>query len=313
MQNLKLRIIGGVIGFVGLTATAAPAQILFSTSTGVDSNNNIETVGTGSSAYQVDTNWTVAGYYDSYGLTRADVFGSNVSNPNGLIGDPINSPSATRTFGYNADVVTGGNRPGWYNPGTGAQWIAPSVNENNGGTPIDPPGNYVFQLNLAPYINPKSGEVTINIGDINADNHFELAISGTSAAESFVATPFATQETWGSPGDSDTFSFSPKDGTTLDVIIANSNDQTNNGQYSYQKNPTGFLISDLTVTQASGKTPAQDKMTPTAQIDYGVAPSSGPVYRQRLVSAPEPGTWLIMGAFILITISQVRRQKASSN
>ena len=183
MQNLKLNVIGRLLGLSVLLASSAQAQVLFSTSTGVNgSNNNIQTIGTGSKAYKVDANWTVAGFYDAYGLSRSDVFGKSVSDPNGLISDPISSPSATRTFGYDAYVITGGNRPGWYNPGDGAQWLGASLNENNGGTPVDPPGNYVYQLNLSKYINPNGGLVTLNIGSINADNHYELAINGSVAA-----------------------------------------------------------------------------------------------------------------------------------
>ncbi len=309
MQNLNIKVIGGVLGLVLAATTASPAAVLFSTSTGVDSNNNIQTIGKGSSAYKVDANWTVAGYYDSYGLTRADVFGKGVSNPNGMIGDPISSPSATRTFGYSADVITGGNRPGWYNPGDGAQWLGASLNENNGGAPVDPPGNYVFQLDLSKYINPNGGLVSVDIGAINADNHYELAINGSVAAESYLAKAFATQETWNKPGDAVQFSFSPKDGAILDVIVANSNDQLRNGVYYADKNPTGFLIDNLTVTQASGPTPARDTMTSTAKLNNSAAPNSGPVFQQRLVSAPEPGTWVIMAAFIAITAFQVKNKK----
>ena len=310
MHNFKKQILGGTMA-IALAATAQ-AEVVFQTSTGVQgSNNNILTVNSGSGSYKVDSNWKVAGYYDSYGLTRGDVFGSNISNANALLNTGlISSPTATRTFGYDAYVNTGGNRPGWYNPNDGTQWIGASLNENNGGTPMDAPGNYVFQLDLSQYIDPNSGLVTVNIAGINADNHYEIAIDGSVAEESFLAKAFDTQETWNRPGDAFSFSFSPKDGTMLDVIVANSNDQLRNGAYYYDKNPAGFMIDGLTVSQASGPTPAQDKLTSTKAIGYSVTSGTGPVYQQRLVSAPEPGTWLILAAFVLITVSQARNKKA---
>jgi len=154
--------------------------------------------------------------------------------------------------------------------------------------------------------------VSVDIGSINADNHYELAINGSVASESYLAKPFATQETWNKPGDSVDFSFSPKDGALLDVIVANSNDQLSNGKYAYDKNPTGFMIDDLTVTQASGPTPKRDQLTPTAKVNYSVTPYTGPVYQQRLVSAPEPSTWVILAAFVAITVVQAKRSQNRS-
>jgi len=270
-------------------------------STGVDTDNNIINTPSG----EVDTNWKFTGYYDSYGLTRGQVFGSGVSDANGAIGYNISSAAAsaatTGPVDTNAAVVTGGNRPGWYNPGTGAQWIAPTQDEANGGIPINPPGNYEYQMNLSPFVSTTGGLVTITIADINADNHFQLAIGNESAAE-YLAVPFATQETWGSKGPSLTITFSPLDGTTLDVIIANNNDQTNGaGQYVYSKNPTGFLISGMSISQASGPTPKQDKLVNARTANGSAFSGSGPVYHN-LVAAPEPSTWFIMGSFLLIVL-----------
>ncbi len=180
-----------------------------------------------------------------------------------------------------AYLVTGGNRPGWYNPGNGAQWLSLAPNQQNGGIPLNPPGNYKYQMNLSPYVNPNGGEVTITVADVNADNHFEFAIGNSITAQEYLAEPFATQETWGSKGPSLSFSFSPRDGSALDLIIANNNDQTNGaGKYSYQKNPTGFLISGMQISQASGPTPKQDKMVSAITINGAAAPGSGIVYRR---------------------------------
>jgi len=282
--------------------------------TGVDTNNNnISSVSTASSTATVDKNWSFVGYFDSYGITRGQVFGSSVSDPSGAIGYNISSAAAsaastgpTDTAAY---VITGGNRPGWYNPGNGAQWLADLPNQNNGGIPINPPGNYQYQLNLSPYISTTGGLVTVTISGINADNHYELAIANSVAAKAFLVEPFATQETWNVPGNQVSFSFSPKDGTTLDLIVANSNDQTSNGKYVYEKNPTGFLISKMAVTQASGPTPAQDKMISLATVTGATAPGSGTVYSHQLVAAPEPSTWAILGAFLLLAIMGSRFQK----
>jgi hypothetical protein len=202
------------------------------------------------------------------------------------------------------------NRPGWYNPGTGAQWLSLYPTQSNGGVPLDPPGNYVYQLSLSPYINSNGGEVTINIGAVNADNHFEFAIGGSVAAEEYLAEPFATTETWNTAGTAVTFSFSPADGTTLDLIIANDNDQVSrSGAYDYSKNPTGFMIRDLTVSQASGPTPSRNTLTPTAQVNKGVVPYTGTVYSASLIAAPEPAAWMVMGGFVLIALGSGRFRK----
>ena len=272
--------------------------------TGVDTNNNIKDNSQGT---EVDTNWNFTQFDDSYNLTRSDVFGASVTNPNGAIGYNISSAAASAASieptHIAANVVPVANRPGWYNPGTGAQWLSLYPTQTNGGVPLDPPGNYVFQLNLSPYINSNGGEVTINIGAVNADNHFALAIGGSVAQEVYLAEPFARQETWNTPGTSETFSFSPADGTTLDLIIANNNDQvTGTGAYSYAKNPIGFMLSDLTVTQASGATPPRDAMTPTSTVDSSVVAGSGTVYSHSLIAAPEPAAWMVMGSFVLIAL-----------
>jgi len=282
-------------------------------STGVDgADNNIETISTAAGTVEVDTNWSYQGYYDSYNLTRGDVFGSKVSNPNAAITDPITASNATPYGTHYADVITGGDRPGWYKPANGSQWIGVSQNEQNGGTPIDPPGNYVFSLNLAGLVNPNGGEVHLDIGEINADNHFELAISNSAQEKSYLLTPFATQETWDTSGVQDlAFNFSPKDGQTLDVIVANSNDQLSNGKYVPQKNPTGFLISDLAITQDSGPTPAQDKMASTNSLEKAVAPGSGLVMRPSIVAAPEPGSCVTMLGFAGVAAWQLRRRNKS--
>ena len=52
--------------------------------TGVDTNNNIVTTTVGSTTTTQDTNWSFVGYFDSYGLTRGQVFGSSVSEPERL-------------------------------------------------------------------------------------------------------------------------------------------------------------------------------------------------------------------------------------
>jgi len=270
-------------------------------STGVDTNNNIST----SNGTEIDSNWQFTGYYDSYGITRGEAFGSTVSNPNGAIGYDISSAATSAaTTGHvdtDAAVVTGANRPAWYTPSGGAQWISDVSTQANGGIPINPPGNYEYQMNLSPFVSTTGGLVTITIADINADNHFQLAI-GNSTADEYLAIPFATTETWGSKGPSLTITFSPLDGTTLDVIIANDNDQLNSkGQYVYDKNPTGFEISGLTVSQASGPTPAQDKLVNARSANSAVVPGSGPVFHN-LVAAPEPSTWAIMASFLLIAL-----------
>ena len=282
------------------------SKTVFSLSTGVEgNNNNLQTIVSGGTKETVDTNWKFDSYYDSYGLTRGMVFGNSVSDPNGRIGYNISSAKASAASLGNADtsayVITGGNRPGWYNPGTGAQWLGPSNNEQNGGTPINPPGNYEFSLDLSKYINKKGGLVTVSIADINADNHYELAVGGSVQEMMDLVKPFATQETWNVPGNKFTFTFSPADGTTLDLILANANDQLNGGKYSYQKNPTGFLISGMTVSQASGPTPAADKMVWKNTVVGAVVAGSGTVYSHNLVAAPEPGQWLLMGSFLAIT------------
>ena len=200
-------------------------------------------------------------------------------------------------------MVSVANRPGWYNPGTGAQWLSLYPTQTNGGIPLNPPGNYVYQLNLSPFINAGGGEVTLSFGGINADNHFALAIGGSVAAQEYLAEPFAKQETWNTPGTPVTFSFSPADGTILDLIIANNNDQiTGSGAYNYSKNPTGFMVSDLTISQASGATPPRDPMTPTTTVNGGVPSGSGTVYSRSLIAAPEPKAWMVMGGFVLIAL-----------
>jgi hypothetical protein len=308
MQSIfsKHTILLPLAAFALLSANSFATSPTFST--GVDTNNNISTSG----GTTVDSNWQFTGFYDSYGLTRGQVFGSGVSDPNGAIGYNISSAAeSAATTGHvdtNATLVTGGNRPGWYNPGTGAQWISDVGTQSNGGIPINPPGNYQYTMNLSPYVNSTGGLVTITIADINADNHFELAI-GNASAEEYMAIPFATQETWGSKGPSLTITFSPLDGTDLNVIIANNNDQVNGaGQYVYTKNPTGFLISGMTISQASGPTPKQDPMV-NARTANGSAPSgSGTVYHN-LVAAPEPSTWVIMASFLLIALCKFGSMK----
>lgn len=311
MNKFNLKSLLAIALFGSAAAGANASTDLLSLSTGVDgANDNIMTIGSGSHAETVDTNWTYQGYYDSYGLTRGDVFGSSVSNPNAAIGGNISSPSATLTPGSFAYVLTGANRPGYYNPGDGSQWLSVSPNQSNGGTPINPPGNYEYQLNLSSFVNPNGGEVHISIGEINADNSFELAVGGSVAAKSFLLTPFATQETWNTSGvRNDTFSFSPKDGALFDVIVANANDQLSNGNYAYEKNPTGFLIDNLVVTQDSGPTPSQDALTPNSQIYNQIVKGSGPV---KVIAAPEPGTWAILLSFLGVVAFQARGRRRSS-
>jgi hypothetical protein len=301
-----------------LAATAisgAQADDAFTLSTGIDgSKNNIETIASGGQTTQIDTNWTFEGYYDSYNLTRADVFGAKVSNPNGAITDPITSSAATPYAPHYADVITGGNRPGWYNPKDGSQWVGVSPNEQNGGVPIDPPGNYVFRLNMSSFVNPKGGAVTISIGEINADNSFALAVSNSAQEKSYLLTPFATQETWNTPGYRNmSFTFSPQDGQSLDVIVANANDQLSNGKYTYQKNPTGFLMDNVVITQAGGPTPKQDNMVSTKSLVTKAAPGTGAVFHSIVVAAPEPGSCWTMAGFVAIAAWQLRRCKSSSH
>jgi len=301
---------GAALSFIGSAAFAHTVTL----STGVDTNNNITT---NSGGVEVDSNWVFTQYYDSYNLTRADVFGSSVSNPHGAIGYNISSAAASAASieptHIAASVVPTAQRPGWYNSSTGAQWLSLYPTQKNGGVPLDPPGNYVYQLNLSPYINTNDGEVTISIGSINADNHFELAIGGSVAASEYLAEPFATAETWDTPGTSVTFSFSPKDGTTLDLIIANDNDQlTGSGAYAYSKNPTGFMINDLTVTQASGTPPPANAMTLTKNADSGTVPGSGPVFNPSLIAAPEPAAWIVMGSFVFIALGARFRKPLQS-
>ena len=297
---------------LSLFGSAAFANSI-SLTTGVDTNNNIKTIG----GVTEDTNWTFTQFYDSYNLTRADVFGASVSNPHGAIGYNISSAAAsaasTQPTRITASVVPLANRPGWYNPGTGAQWLSLYPTQANGGIPLDPPGNYVYQLNLSPYIHANSGEVTLSFGAINADNHFALAIGGSVAAQEYLAQPFARQETWDTPGTPVTFSFSPADGTTLDLIIANNNDQiTGTGAYNYSKNPTGFMVSNLTISQASGATPPRDTMTPTSQVNSSVPAGSGTVYSRSLVAAPEPAAWMVMGGFVLLALGSRFRKPLRS-
>ena len=98
-------------------------------------------------------------------------------------------------------------------------------------------------------------------------------------ASEYLAKPFATQETWNTAGTAVSFTFSPKDGTDLEVIVANNNDQTTgNGSYDYEKNPTGFMIQGMTISQASGTPPPQDKMTSKNTINGGTVPGTGTVY-----------------------------------
>jgi hypothetical protein len=300
-----------LLPFAALTLLGATSFATTGTTltTGVDTNNNIVQTANGT----VDTNWKFAGYYDSYGLTRGQVFGSNVSNASGAIGYNISSAatSAATTGPANtaAVLVTGADRPGWYNPGTGAQWLAPTADEANAGIPINPPGNYEYQMNLSPYISTTGGLATITITGLSADNHYELAI-GNSTSEEYLAKPFATQETWNTAGNNLQITFSPLDGTTLDLIVANNNDQTNSaGQYVYDKNPTGFIIKDLTVSQASGPTPKQDKLVSAISVNGAVTPGSGVVYRS-LVAAPEPATWAIMASFLLIVLCKAGSREA---
>lgn len=303
------RLFAAVAIAASATISTATAGVVFSASTGVEGpDNNLLSTGSGSNAVTLDQNWTLAGYYDSYGLSRADVFGSSVSNPNGRISEFINSPSASTLFPYSAYVVTGAGRPGWYNPQDGAQWIAAAPNQQNGGAPVNPPGNYEFQLDLSKYVNPNGGAVHVSIGEINADNHYEIAVSGSSADKSYLAKPYANQETWGNPGDQNVqFTFSPKDGATLDVIVANANDQLRNGKYAYDKNPTGFLIDHLVVSQDAGSAPAQDKLTSNAIVAGAIAPGSGPVaHKQLMIAAPEPNAWMIMIGFLLIPVLKGR-------
>ena len=308
MQSIfsKHIIVLPLVAFALLGANSYATSPTFST--GVDTNSNIVNSG----GTQVDTNWKFTGYYDSYGLTRGQVFGNSVSDARGAIGYNISSAAAsaasTGPVDTAAALVTGGNRPGWYNPGTGAQWLSDVATQQNGGIPINPPGNYEYQMNLSPFVNSHGGLVTITIADINADNHFQLAIGNSSVAE-YMAVPFATQETYGSQGPSLTITFSPLDGNTLNLIIANNNDQTNGAvQYVYDKNPTGFLISGMTISQASGPTPKQDKLV-NAKLANGAAPAnSGPVFHN-LVAAPEPSTWVIMASFLLIALCKFSSMK----
>ncbi len=294
----------------GTAASAYADTPLLTLSTGVNGvDNNIVTTGAGT----VDTNWTYEGYYDSYGLTRGQVFGSSVSNPNGAITGDISSPTANLTAGSSAFVLSGANRPGYYNPGDGSQWLSVSGNQANGGTPINPPGNYEYQLNLSSFINPNGGEVHISIGEINADNHFELAVGGSVAASSYLLTPFATQETWNNAGSRNvSFSFSPTDGALFDVIVANANDQLSNGQYVYEKNPTGFLIDDMVVTQdaGAGAPLPTDTLTSSTAIYHQIVAGSGPVNRQ-VVAAAEPGTWLMMLSFLGVVAFQLRTRRSA--
>ncbi len=296
-------------------ASGASAETtLFSSSTGVNGfNNNLLTTGAGSSAVTQDTNWQFEGFTDSYGLTRGQVFGSSVSNPNAAISGLISSPSATLPIGTDAYVVSGANRPGWYNPHDGAQWIAAEPKQANGGTPINPPGNYDFRLNLSSYINPNGGEVHVSIGEINADNHFEMAVGGSVAAKSFLLQPFATQETWNNAGQMGYhFNFSPKDGALLDMIVANNNDQLVNGHYAYDKNPTGFLIDHMVVTQDAGSAPARDHLTANNAIYNQIVQGSGPVNSRGIVAAPEPRTWLVLLSFLAVVGWQARNRSSAS-
>jgi len=279
---------------------------------GVDTNNNIKTNSAGTT---VDTNWLFTQYDDSYNLTRAQVFGASVANPNGAIGYNISSAAAsaasTNPTNIAASVITAANRPaGWYNPGTAAQWLSLSPKQANGGVPIDPPGNYVYQLNLSPYVNIHDGEVTITMTGVNADNHYAFAIGGSVAAEEYLVKPLATTETYSSAGSTVTFSFSPADGTKLDLIVANDNDQVkSDGSYEYSKNPTGFMVRDLTVTQASGTPSPMNAMTSDSKIDSGVVAGTGTVYSRSLIAAPEPAAWMVMGGFVLIALGATRFRK----
>ena len=300
---------GAVLSLLGNSVFATPISI----STGVDTNNNIQTVTGG----EVDTNWTFTQYYDSYNLTREDVFGASVSDPNGAIGYNISSAAAsaasTQQTHIAASVVPVADRPGWYNPGTGAQWLSAFRTQSNGGIPLNPPGNYVYQLNLSPYVKTNGGEVTITIAGVNADNHFAFAIGGSVAQEEFLADPFAKQETWNTAGTAVTFTFSPSDGRTLDLIVANNNDQTGaGGVYDYSKNPTGFMVSDLTVSQASGTPPPRDAMTSSSVVNSGVIAGSGTVYSHSLIAAPEPAAWMVMGSFVLIALGVRFRKPLAS-